>query len=80
MLKAYVNYPNPRVNIHRHGDCSSIQQQRKAEQRVVRLETSTLSSELKKFEQKHYTFAAEPRETPCGLMSTSETWSSNVRS
>jgi hypothetical protein len=59
VLKAYVNYPNSHVTIHRHGDCSSIQQQRKPEQRVVRLETSTLSSELKKFEQKQYTFAAD---------------------
>ena len=59
MLKAYVNYPNPHVTIHRNSACSSIQQQRKTGQRLVRLDLSTLSSELKNFEQKQYTFGAE---------------------
>lgn len=59
MLNVYLNYPNPRVTVHRNERCSSIQKHQKPGQRVVRLDVACLSVELKKFEEQHYMFAAD---------------------
>lgn len=60
MLSAYINYPNAHVSIHSAADCTTIQQQRKADQRLVRLNPRSLSGELLKFESE-YRFASEQR-------------------
>lgn len=59
MMMAYINYPNPHICIHRNPACSSIQMQRKREQRIVRLDNATLSSQLKRFSAKDYRFGAQ---------------------
>ena len=60
MLSAYINYPNSHVSVHSANDCAHIQQRRKPDQRVVRLDPRTLSAELLKFESE-YRFASEQR-------------------
>ena len=59
MLRAYVNYPNAQVTIHREGSCASVRQRNKEGQRTVRLNIRALSSELGKFSDKAYRFASE---------------------
>ncbi|MGA3325806.1 MAG: hypothetical protein ABSF45_15140 [Terriglobia bacterium] len=58
MLKAYVNYPNPKVTIHRDPSCQSIQKMAKQRQRFVRINPKTISTELQRFKAKGYAFAA----------------------
>lgn len=60
MIKAYINYPNPRVTIHGNTNCGSIQAQRKPDQRYIKLNNLTKSRELQNFYEKKYTFAANP--------------------
>ncbi len=60
MLYAYINYPNPHITIHKSSSCGNIQQQHKKSQRVVHLNSNTLSSELLNFKEKHYKFGANP--------------------
>ncbi len=59
MLRAYINYPNAQVTVHRDGNCPSVRQQGKEGQRSVRLNASTLSMELGKFSGRTYRFASE---------------------
>jgi hypothetical protein len=59
MLRAYINYPNAQVTVHRESTCASVRQQKKEGQRTVRLNVRTLSSELGKFSDKAYRFASE---------------------
>lgn len=61
MLTAYINYPNAHVTIHATKDCSNVQQQRKSEQRVAKLNIATASEELRRFEAKDYRFGADQR-------------------
>jgi len=58
MLKAYVNYPNPKVTIHRDPSCQAIQKMAKQSQRSVRINPKTISTELKRFKAKGYAFTA----------------------
>lgn len=60
MLRAYVNYPNPKVSVHRDPSCGAIQKMAKPRQRVVRIDPQSISAELQHFRAKHYTFAANP--------------------
>ena len=57
MLKAYVNYPHPRVGVHRNPSCGDIQKMAKQSQRSVLINTLSISSELQAFTAKKYTFA-----------------------
>lgn len=59
MLTAYINYPNPHVTIHAALNCGNIQQQHKQDQRVIRLNTATVSTALARFEAKEYRFGAD---------------------
>ncbi len=59
MLTAYLNYPNPHVTIHTDTDCTTIQQQHKQNQRVIRLDKRTLSAELERFQNKYYRFGSD---------------------
>lgn len=58
MLMAYINYPNPKVSVHRDASCGAIQKMGKAGQRRVRLDPATISTELQNFLAKHHLFAA----------------------
>ena len=60
MLKAYVNYPNPKVRVHRNPECGAIQMMGKPDQRLVRIAPETISTELGRFSRKEYTFATNP--------------------
>lgn len=58
MLKAYINYPNHRITVHSAAECLAIQQQHKQKQRVLRLNVTTLSMEMNRFENKYYQFGS----------------------
>jgi len=58
MLKAYVNYPNPKVTVHHDPSCAAIQKMAKLSQRLVRINPKTISDELQRFKAKEYAFAA----------------------
>jgi Zn-dependent M32 family carboxypeptidase len=58
MLKAYINYPNQKVTVHRSAACGLIQQTGKQNQRSVLINTQTVSTELQAFSGKRYPFAA----------------------
>ncbi len=60
MIQVYFNYPTSHVTIHREGDCQSIRSQGKVGQRITRINSSTISSELAKFEGNGYSFQATP--------------------
>ncbi len=60
MLKAYVNYPNPKVRVHQDPSCGAVQKRAKAGQRLVRIDATSISAELQRFIAKGYTFAANP--------------------
>ncbi len=59
MIKAYVNYPNPHITIHCNSLCSSIQSQQKPDQRYVKINLETISSELNNFANRYFKFAAD---------------------
>ncbi len=60
MLKAYVNYPNPKVSVHHDPSCGQIQKMAKPGQRLIRIDSKTISVELQHFTSKKYTFTANP--------------------
>jgi hypothetical protein len=60
MLKAYNNYPNPKVRVHHNRSCAEIQKMGKVAQRVVHIGFRTISAELQRFSNKEHTFAANP--------------------
>ena len=59
-MKAYVNYPNPKVRVHQDASCGEIQKMAKPGQRLVKINTASISAELQRFATKGYTFAANP--------------------
>jgi len=59
MLKAYLNYPNPKVSTHRDPTCGAIGKMQKGGQRRVRINPTTLSSEIQGFARKEYRFASD---------------------
>lgn len=59
MIAVYINYPNPHITIHASSTCGNVQQQHKEGQRKVVLNTTTLSLELERFENKFYKFGAD---------------------
>lgn len=60
MLRIYVNYPNPRVTVHADPSCGYVRMMDKPQQRVVRIDPSTISVEIQRFIGKQYTFASQP--------------------
>jgi hypothetical protein len=67
MLRAYVNYPNPKVSIHHDPSCGAIQKNNKPGQRVVRIDAENISAEIRRFTTKGYSFAANPAENDMWL-------------
>ena len=58
MLRAYFNYPNSRVSVHGDSSCGHIQPMNKAEQRLVRLDATTIGGELQRFADNEHRFAS----------------------
>jgi len=57
MLKAYLNYPNPRVTTHRNPSCGEVRKMAKQNQRSVLINTQTISTQLQAFAAKQYKFS-----------------------
>ena len=60
MIKAYVNYPNPKISMHTDLGCGNIQMQKKIGQRYIKINAETISTELRSFRDHEYHFAANP--------------------
>lgn len=60
MIKVYVNYPNSKVTVHTDANCNSVQMQKKADQRYIKINAETISKELMNFQNRKYRFAADP--------------------
>lgn len=60
MVKAYINYPNSRISLHRELGCREIGKQHKKGQRRLRIDNESLSMELTRFKSRHYRFASKP--------------------
>ena len=61
MLAVYINYPNSRIGVHTDGDCTHIRAQRKVGQRIVAVNPSTISQEIRMFgEKKGHPFGSTP--------------------
>jgi hypothetical protein len=60
MLMAYLNYPNPRVSVHRDPTCSFIHRRMKSQQRIYQINPETISAELRDIQARdaRYQFAA----------------------
>jgi hypothetical protein len=59
MITVYINYPKPHFTLHSDPSCVEVHKQRKTDQRKVRVNRSTMSSELDRFAGKYYGFAAQ---------------------
>lgn len=59
MMKAYVNYPNKKVSVHGDSSCREIEKMAKPLQRVVRIDSRSVSAELQRFGGREYRFAAK---------------------
>ena len=58
MLQVYLNYPNSRISIHNNAACGTIKQMRKPDQREVKIDLGSLTTELAAFKSE-YSFASE---------------------
>ena len=59
MLRAYVNYPNPKIRIHADPNCNDVQKRGKVDQRFIKIDWDSISSELQRFAKKEHTFNAD---------------------
>ncbi len=60
MTKIYLNYPNKQITFHHDPQCSEVQKMRKPSQRIIRIDLSSFPSEIQKFQNNIYSFAAQP--------------------
>lgn len=60
MLRAYIAYPNPHLNLHRDPKCTEAEKMYKLGKRHVRLNLGSLSEELLRFARKEHSFSASP--------------------
>lgn len=58
MLSIYINYPMGRISVHHDPGCNRIRVMAKIDQRVIRINSSNVESELKKLSNKELKFAA----------------------
>jgi len=56
MMKVYVNYPEPKLSIHYNPLCEEVQKRGKSDQRYIRINIDSVSTELRSFANKKYTF------------------------
>jgi hypothetical protein len=57
-MKAYINYLDPHITIHRNPECSEIHKHRKPDQRIVAVTPQSLRGVLSDFANNKYKFAA----------------------
>lgn len=60
MLSLYINYPHPRISVHKNPICKLIQLRRKENQRVLHIDNNTVEAELKKISNRELIFSSEP--------------------
>ena len=60
MVYAYFNYPSSRVTVHRDPNYGMIGPHDKPGQRTCRIDTTSISAELRKFRDKVYRFQSSP--------------------
>lgn len=58
MLFVYVNYPNPRISVHSDPACGHVYHHQKDDNRIVKLNITSLSTELSHFVANDYLFSA----------------------
>jgi len=61
MTKVYVNYPNPKFSIHHDPLCTEVRKMGKTDQRHIRIDIDSVSTELGRFANKKYTFNSNAR-------------------
>ena len=58
-MMVYINYPNPKITIHRDGNCSVVRQHHKENQHVIAVKSQTIEKVLSEFiGNKVYKFSA----------------------
>jgi len=55
-MKAYINYPQPHITIHRSADCAEFQKQHKSNQRFLVVNASNIKQVLMDFANDKYRF------------------------
>ena len=58
MICIYINYPNSHFRIHLSPNCNQLQQHNKVNQRVLIINNTNVSKELRKFIDGHYAFSS----------------------
>ena len=58
MLNVYIIYPVHRISVHHNPDCATIRSHHTADQRICKIAASTLSLELRRFQNGYYHFGA----------------------
>ncbi|GAB4581422.1 MAG: hypothetical protein Fur0022_41690 [Anaerolineales bacterium] len=58
-MKAYINYPNPHITIHRDPDCSEFHKNRKKDQRTIHVSLQNIKTVLRDFIEEKYRFATD---------------------
>lgn len=58
-MRAYINYPNPHITIHRDPHCAEFHKNRKTDQRTITVNLQTIKKVLTDFIEEKYRFAAE---------------------
>jgi hypothetical protein len=66
-MKAYINYPAPHITLHWDDACPSVQQHGKKGQRVIRITSDNVDTQLARFINREFTFAATPGENDMWL-------------
>lgn len=59
MLSVYLNYPHSRASGHRDPACRFIRMQQKPDQRICRIDGTSLSLEMQRFRDRHYRFVSK---------------------
>jgi len=67
MICVYINYPNSHFRIHLFQNCNKIQQHNKVNQRVLLIDNTNVSKELRKFLDGNYTFSSTASENDMWL-------------
>jgi hypothetical protein len=59
MTKTYINYPVPHIRSYSNSDSAQIGKHNKVDQRHIKIDFGTLSTELNRFSNGYYRFAAK---------------------
>ena len=59
MIKAYINYPNPHMSIHKNPDCQMIQKNHAPNQRIFKIDIHSFANVLMDFVDEKFVFRTE---------------------